>query len=740
MDDSILPAVCSANKLFLSGPFGSGKTTLAIERIRWLLRQERVRGDDILVLVPQRTLGQPYQSALRGVGAPFGAPVRITTLAGLARQSVELYWPLLAAGGPFQEPHREPAFLNLESAQYHMAPLVDEAIDAGDFDGIRVERNRIVSQVLDNMNKAALHGFTIDDAYARLELAVAPGEHHAAQINALRAARRISHAFRDQCLRNTLLDFSLQIELFDTQVLTHDWSRTHLLRSCRHLIADNLEEDTAAAHKLLAAWLPSLDTALLLVDTDAGHRVFLGADPAGALDLAALCDEQRSLAASHVMSPEVVSATVAVNRAVGGRAPTAGDALAAGNAPSAPPPKRGSLKNAFLVPSAVFRFYPQMVEWVVEQVRRLVNDEGVAPAEIALIAPYVSDALRFSLQNGLHGHDIPSASHRPSRALRDEPAARCLLTLATLAHPDWAIRPPQLDVAQALTYAVDRLDPIRAALLAQAVYPPGASLIDLGPFSSVRSDGQQRITFAAGDVYDRLRDWLSRYRSGGELIPLDQFLARLFGEVLSQPGFGFHANFEAERVASQLVESARAFRWALEDAPQPGDPLPVTARLGRDYVRLVESGALGALYVPGWQPPPGAVTIAPAYTFLMRNRAVEVQVWLDIGSSGWWERLYQPLTHPYVLSQRWPAGRHWTDLDEYHARQDALRRLLIGLLRRTRRQVIVGISEIGESGFEQRGALLSLVNRILVQSEDPGSTGALPGSSADAAEEGFFGV
>jgi hypothetical protein len=65
---------------------------------------------------------------------------------------------------------------------------------------------------------------------------------------------------------------------------------------------------------------------------------------------------------------------------------------------------------------------------------------------------------------------------------------------------------------------------------------------------------------------------------------------------------------------------------------------------------------------------------------------------------------------------------------------------LIGLLRRTRRQVIVGISEIGESGFEQRGALLSLVNRILVQSEDPGSTGALPGSSADAAEEGFFGV
>ena len=46
----------------------------------------------------------------------------------------------------------------------------------------------------------------------------------------------------------------------------------------------------------------------------------------------------------------------------------------------------------------------------------------------------------------------------------------------------------------------------------------------------------------------------------------------------------------------------------------------------------MKSGALGALYLPGWTVTDDAVFIAPAYTFLMRNRVVDVQFWLDIGA------------------------------------------------------------------------------------------------------------
>ena len=78
---SILPALEASNKLFLSGPFGAGKTTLAIKRIHWILGQERVRGDEILVLVPQRTLAQPYYEALRSADMPSGPTPLVTTLA-----------------------------------------------------------------------------------------------------------------------------------------------------------------------------------------------------------------------------------------------------------------------------------------------------------------------------------------------------------------------------------------------------------------------------------------------------------------------------------------------------------------------------------------------------------------------------------------------------------------------------------------------------------------------------------
>lgn len=722
MDDTIVTALQSTNKLFLSGPFGSGKTTLALERIRWLLGRERTRGDDILVLVPQTASAQPYHQALRGRDSRPGAPVRITTLAGLARNAIELYWPMLAASAGFSDPRSEPVFLNLETAQYHMAPLVDRALQTGDFDGIRVERNRIISQVLDNLNKTALNGFSIDEAYARLELAVPPGESRTGQLNALRAARRISDEFRALCLRETLIDFSLQIELLTRHILANDWGRAHLFRTHRHLVYEDAEESTAAAHTLVRQWLPHLESALIVVDEDAGLRLFLGADPAGAAQLEALCQTAVRLDTCHTTSPQLGEMAQRVDAAIRGRRP---------QRPNSPITCAGEDFGlpAFEMPEGGFRYYPQMLRWVVEQIDRLVRHEGIDPGSIVLIAPFVSDALRFSLQSALDARDIPSTSHRPSRALQSEPAARCLLTLAALAHPDWHIRPDQHDVAQALMLAVDSLDPIRAAILAQNAFPASRPTIELGRFGELRPNSQQRITFAIGESYERLRDWIYAYRASGEVLPLDQFFARLFGEVLSQPGYGFHDDLDAARVANQLVLSARNFRWALEDTSgAKGDgSVPLTVRLGRDYLNLIESGALGALYHPGWQAPTDAVLIAPAYTFLMRNRTVDVQFWLDIGSTGWWERLYQPLTHPHVLSPHWPSSQPWTELEEFQARQESMRRLLLGLLRRTRRQVFLGLSDYGENGLEQRGALLNLINRLLVHSESPGSTGVVRG-------------
>ena len=97
----------------------------------------------------------------------------------------------------------------------------------------------------------------------------------------------------------------------------------------------------------------------------------------------------------------------------------------------------------------------------------------------------------------------------------------------------------------------------------------------------------------------------------------------------------------------------------------------------------------------------------------MSNRPVDYQFWLDVGGRGWYERLYQPLTHPYVLNRHWPEGQLWTDIDENTASQDAIYRLSLGLVRRCRKGIFLGLSELGEQGYEHKGELLRAIDRAL---------------------------
>ena len=100
----------------------------------------------------------------------------------------------------------------------------------------------------------------------------------------------------------------------------------------------------------------------------------------------------------------------------------------------------------------------------------------------------------------------------------------------------------------------------------------------------------------------------------------------------------------------------------------------------------------------------------------MANKPVDYQIWLDIGNRGWYERLSQPLTHPYVLSRNWSYGNLWTDSDEVSTGLENLNRLSLGLLRRCRRKVFLGVSELGEQGYEHRGPFLQAIQRVLQSS------------------------
>ncbi len=681
-------------KIFLFGPGGSGKTTAGVLRLLNLV-QQGVPGENILILVPQRTLARPYYDLLRSSQFPAGGNVDVATLGGLAQRMIALFWPLIASQAGFGKPTQPPAFLTLETAQYFMARLVKPLLDQGYFETIHLDHNRLFSQILDNLNKAAAVGFDAASIGDRLSSAwIGKPE----QTRAYADAQDCANRFRAFCLENNLLDFSLQLEIFIRYLWPSNLCREYLTNAYRHLIFDNVEEDVPVVHDLIAQWLPNFESALLIYDTEGGYRSFLGADPESGWTLQQSCDQVLNFTENWVNSPEIDALRDSFIAALH-RQP---ESIVSRH-----------IENAYQITH--HKLHPELLDWISDQVAVLVNENKVPPDEIAILSPFLSDSLRFSLMERFNRAGISARSHRPSRSLREEPATHCLLTFARLAHPQWGLPVTHFDVRLAFMQAIQDLDLTRADILAKIVFRPNWSQEGLVSFSTILPDMQQRITYILGQRYEELRAWVEGYRQD-EPAELDIFLSRIFGEVLSQPGFGFHLNYDSAGVAAQLIESVQKFRWATSGILNDD-----RSSTGQEYIQMVLEGVIAAQYLQPWQEQSDdAVFIAPAYTFLMANRPVRYQFWLDIGSMGWWERLYQPLTHPVVLNRHWPAGRQWTDADEYAANQQSLERLISGLVRRCGEKIFLCAAGMNERGEEPRGPLLQAIQTILRRSSHQG--------------------
>jgi hypothetical protein len=674
-------------RTFLMSPAGAGKTTAAVTRLLNML-DAGVPGNSILVLVPQRNLGQPYLDALNRESTASGGMVSILTASGLAQRMVELFWPLVAGPAGFAKPDSLPTFLTLETAQYTMARLVSPLLEEGYFGSVVMDRNRLFSQIIDNLNKSAVVGFSYTEIGDRLKSAWV-GKNM--QLRVYEDAQACATLFRQHCLQHNLLDFSLQVETFWRVAWRQNLCKSIILNTYQHVIADNIEEDTPFAHNLLAEILPNLDSALLIYDEKAGYRRFLGADPDGAVLLRDLCGTQISYQSSFVTSSPIKALSAHLEHTLFRQPPPA---------PESDPRPALEFNTS--------RYYPQMLDWVAGQVSSLVHEQGLPPSEIVILAPFLSDALRFGLVQRLENLAVPVRSHRPSRSLREEPVTHVWLTLAKLAHPHWGLPLTKFDLAYALLQTIEGLDLVRGHLLAEIVYRLVQGAPFLVSFDQIIPATQERITFLAGARYERLRGWIESYQAQPP-SELDHFISALFGEVLSQPGYRFHTSYDPGIVTARLIESVQKFRWVAAPAlTEQGIPV------GKEFIQMVENGVIAAQYLQTWQSQAeGAVLIAPAYTFLMSNYPVTVQFWLDIASRSWSERLAQPLTHPYVLSRQWPHDQAWSDKDEVETSQQALFTLATGLLSRCREKVYLGLSDLGEQGFEQRGPLLRIINRIL---------------------------
>ncbi len=126
-----------------------------------LSAENGVPAEQILIMVPQRTLAMPFFEALHCADFPPGTAVDVATVGGLARRLLDLFWPLGRRDRPDSlNLTAVPGFLTLETTQYFMDRVAEPFIASGLFDGITISRARLGSQIIDNLNKSAAVGFS----------------------------------------------------------------------------------------------------------------------------------------------------------------------------------------------------------------------------------------------------------------------------------------------------------------------------------------------------------------------------------------------------------------------------------------------------------------------------------------------------------------------------------------------------------------------------------------------------
>jgi hypothetical protein len=681
-------AVEAGGSNFLTGYAGAGKTTALRHRLLHLL----AGGESayaVLVLVAEPEHREGFYDFLRESGAGPYAELTITAYNRLAQSMVALFWPLIARDAGFRKPFLPPTFLSYDMAQLLMWQTVEPLLDAGAFANLRLRPQQIVSQLLDTLNRAALNALSLDEAIER-QLITWAGEperrHH------LEDAATVVRAFRRRCLDNNLLDLSLVVEAFDTQLVQHPEFHRYFRERYRHLIVDNIEEQTPAGQNFVERLMLETQTTAIAYDEGGGYKRFLAADPRGGAAFRLRCEHVFHFEHNFV-APEPVArlANVVENDLLHSDRPTAG-------------------AESAVLDVVGGRYRREMIQALALRLHTLATEGGVAPRDIAIVVPYLDGALRYMLTNALADVGLPYRLLRRRTSPREEPRVRAWLTWLALAHPLWGVHPAPYDVAEALTLSIAGLDPARAQLLADHLYQ--SDVPALLPAEMLPERILDRVGEDAVLLVEEMRLWLEANRNQETI---DRFLHSLFNDLLAQPRFQPEPDIAGAAVLDWLVRSAGRMRRA---APAMG--MITQAEMGRAFIEAVNQGLVTA-NPPDWgEPPdPDGITIATLYGYLLAGEPARVQVWLETAAQGWWDIPRQPLSNAFVLAQSRPPDLAWTVEEEFGIRNELLARIVRGLANRTRDGVILASSDLDRRGLRQNAALWQALGPVRRQLAEP---------------------
>ncbi|MEJ6949759.1 UvrD-helicase domain-containing protein [Natronospora cellulosivora (SeqCode)] len=657
-----------------TGPTGSGKTSILLDKYNEISRQNRT--DDCLVFLKNRASIAEWTSKLELeiIGA-----MNIYTYFSFVQKEIKNYWTYLESSFPGGAKNIEPTFMNVETSHYIMSKYVDKHRVRKDiFEYLNAGTSQIAVQLIDNLNQAAMNLLSFEDLKERL-LSWAGSEQEKRLV--FNEAISIMKVFRKFCMENRILDYSLIIDLFNKHLLNRPEYISELGSKYSHIFIDNLEKTVPSAQQFYLNLLKKEDNVFMAFNPEERINRFFG----GNADLAKKSFFSKAkiinLDSSYTSSDEARDLAKSLYGAI-----FKGQAIK---------------KTKFIKGEIESEFRGDMLIKTAEKVVELI-EAGTDPDEIALIAPNIDKVMEFTYERYFTKKGYNFFNMSRSKRLVDLPYSQALITLTLLTNLDWREQITYSSLQQTLSLVL-KLDPIRAALLADEIFKNNFVLAELDDI-----DLRSRIGFDFSERYNYLRNWIEGKKD--QTIDLEYFFQLVFAELLAP----LEPDYQDILSCRQMIDSISNFQKVVKNFKDFKEK-----EMGKHFIDMIFKGTLAAEFLYNIPEDLQKIVLTTPYKFLFNPeiKSVKYLFWMDISSKNWLRSIAKELTNPYLLAPQRKDSPHWDDELDQSLRKEQLLDYLQSILSKCTDGLYLADSFLNSRGWEQEGPLYDWMHSAEIRGE-----------------------
>lgn len=673
----------SEKSIIVSGKSGSGKTTLAIEKYKHMIEEEKINSENILVLVMNRHQAMTWEKELC---LKTAGEFKIYTYQNFVSRELSKFWPIIESKcSKIEKKSLKPEFISTDLANYMMELLVNYYRRKGYLVDITSHSSSIASDLVSNINKAAMSLVDFKEIGTRL--------YNSLQIKESISRENYEHIdsiidhYINSFLKQGVVDYGIGSYLYNNY-LVNDHIYAEKLNSIKYILVDDFNEISPAQLSLVNKLMYTVEKGYMFYNQDGGFCTYYGADKQYLMSNTNFLYHQLELEEGFLCGKYFMEFSEEIGL----------DKLENISAQNKEIPVYSDISS---------QLRSEMLEKISNKIKELVRN-GKRPEDIVIISPSNDVVLSSEIEYNLRDFGIEIINTSKKSRLIDNPYVHSLIVIACLCNKYTEINLTKDDYKRFFSTVLN-IDMVKASIISK-------SIINCGELQQLPSEITERIDVDVEGRYNNLKECIQKYKHYIEekSMSLGELFRRSFLELLiTLP----HAKDNIQ-ICKNLSETAEKFIEMLTQFNTKNNPeekfIIFVKSEAADFYSLRE---LEELFLNK-----KGIVITNPYNFLTCNFKSKIQIWADISSDMWAPRNIKELTNTYVLRSTWDANEVYSSDIEENNRLSNLVSIMKCLMRKCNEEIYFYGSEYSLSGYEQQGYFSDIILNIFGEG---GASGAV---------------